>query len=148
MEEKNIQRYDIFGNNVVGDQSGQYTVNNNYSQSSVQPVQNIAASVQSVQDTPTPVQPVMNQQMSMMNGMQQVQNVTQQVEPTNAMSQQNVNTVQQQTEEVNKKEVKQEKHIAKKNGYKENSSNFLIIFIFVLLGLVIIFLPQISNLIK
>lgn len=73
------------------------------------------------------------------SNVQSIQNNSSQVEQTNN---ENI-TVQQPIQEQN---VKESKKI--NNGYKEKSNSIFIIIVFILLALVIIFLPQISNLIK
>lgn len=73
------------------------------------------------------------------SNVQSIQNNSSQVEQTNN---ENI-TVQQPIQEQN---VKESKKI--NNGYKEKSNSTFIIIVFILLALVIIFLPQISNLIK
>ena len=67
---------------------------------------------------------------------QQVQNNSSQVEQSNI-------NVGQSVKEQNIKEVKKIN-----NGYKEKSNSAFIIIVFILLALVIIFLPQISDFIK
>lgn len=73
------------------------------------------------------------------SNVQSIQNNSSQVEQTNN---ENI-AVEHSVQEQNVKESKK-----LNNGYKEKSNSAFIIIVFILLALVIIFLPQISNLIK
>lgn len=156
MEEKNIERFDIFnnnelnrndiqqnfvGNNNLNQNNNQENVNNNFNQ--------VWPNAQFSDDNST------NFQINNMIMPQFDNTPVEQVSPVPAPiieEQPFVSSVQTVTPpvepEVQVEQIKKEEKIQKNNnGYEEKTSYALVFIILVLLALIIIFLPQLSNLI-
>lgn len=172
MEEKDIERYNIFGdtqNNNVNPLPQQSNLNGTVDANQIWPNQDFT-------NTPNPADLLkkdiensenistqntnygVNMEQSSLNQMnvennninttnvQTIQNSSNNtVDQSNSnVSQENINTQSTSVQQNNVKESPKEN----KNGYKESKSNVFIIVIFVLLALFIIFLPQLSSFIK
>lgn len=166
MEEKDIERYNIFGdtqNNNVNPLPQQNNLNGTVDANQVWPNQDFT-------NTPNPADLLKKDIENSSNintqntnygvNIEQSSNVeNSNINPTNVQTKQNVssNTSNQDKLNVSQENIKstnvQQSNVKEspkenKNGYKESKSNVFIIVIFILLALFIIFLPQLSSFIK
>lgn len=168
MEEKDIERYNIFGdtqNNNVNPLPQQNNLNETVDANQVWPNQDFT-------NTPNPADLLKKDIENSSNintqntnygvNIEQSSNVeNSNINPTNVQTKQNVSSnkanqdklnVSQENISIKSTNVQQsnvkESPKENKNGYKESKSNVFIIVIFILLALFIIFLPQLSSFIK
>lgn len=170
MDDKNIETYNVFGSNQGNNNAESQNLDNSISNQNSVNVNQVWPNAQ-FENTSSPVnnfgyqniekpqvidntyeeQPVMpNIQTTNMNTLNQEvfnnfthENMENGIENNIASSE-----ISESISIKNVKDTSDDIKSNKGNGYKEKSSNALIIIIFILLALVIIFLPQISNLLK